>query len=129
MKATILVVFTLAIACSSVWADMGDVEDKTQTPKPEDTLKSAEPPSSDSGSLANTPESRGKLLYENHCTSCHESNAHIRANRKVKTFDDITYWVKRWSTELDLKWNADEIADVVHYLNKEYYKLNAPEVD
>ena len=130
MKTPIFSAFTLLIVCSSyVWADIGDTTDKAQAPKPAQIIESAEKPSGDSSSLANTPASRGKLLYENHCTTCHESNVHIRAKHKVKTIDDITYWVDRWSTELGLKWKADEIHDVVHYLNEEYYKLGTSELD
>ena len=32
---------------------------------------------------------RGRLLYENHCTTCHTSVAHIRAGRKAPSLDEI----------------------------------------
>jgi mono/diheme cytochrome c family protein len=71
--------------------------------------------------LTNEPSSRGKLLYENHCHSCHESMVHIRGAHKAKTYEDIQYWVGRWTQELKVKWSADEIDDVVQYLNQTYY--------
>jgi cytochrome c5 len=71
--------------------------------------------------LANEPASRGKLLYENHCHSCHESMVHIRGAHKAKTYEDIQYWVGRWTQELKVKWSAEEIDDVVQYLNQTYY--------
>jgi cytochrome c5 len=71
--------------------------------------------------LANEPASRGKLLYENHCHSCHESLVHIRGAHKAKTYEDIQYWVGRWALETDLKWSADEIDAVVQHLNRTFY--------
>jgi len=71
--------------------------------------------------LANEPAARGKLLYENHCMSCHESMVHIRAASKAKTYEDIQYWVGRWATELKIKWSAEEIDDVVEHLNQTFY--------
>ena len=72
-------------------------------------------------SLANEPESLGRLLYENHCLSCHESMVHIRNAHKAKTFTDVQYWVGRWAQELEIKWSADEIDAVVQHLNDTFY--------
>jgi cytochrome c1 len=67
------------------------------------------------------PKSRGQLLYENHCLSCHESMVHIRQRSKAATFEDVQYWVGRWSQELDLGWASEEIEAVAEYLNGEFY--------
>jgi hypothetical protein len=75
----------------------------------------------DDNNLANEPASLGKLLYENHCHSCHESMVHIREKHKAKTFQDIQYWVGRWAMELDVKWSADQIDAVVQHLNDTFY--------
>ena len=64
---------------------------------------------------------RGHLLYENHCTTCHQSNIHIRKNNKAKTIHDIRYQIERWRNELNLQWSEQEIADVLSYLNQNYY--------
>ena len=82
---------------------------------------SSEAKQDDNKSLANEPEPRGKLLYENHCISCHESTVHIREAHKAKAYADIQYWVGRWAEDLDLKWSADEIDAVVQYLNDTFY--------
>lgn len=71
--------------------------------------------------LVNEAVSRGESLYENHCKSCHESLVHIRGAHKVKNYQDIQYWVGRWATELNVEWSADEIDDVVNYLNQSFY--------
>lgn len=64
---------------------------------------------------------RGRLLYENHCTTCHTSTAHIRAKRAAHSLGDIRKQVLRWSGQLELQWRAEEVRDVVEYLNRTYY--------
>lgn len=68
--------------------------------------------------------SRGELLYNNHCRVCHESNVHIRNDRKAKSTTDIIYWVTRWSTHLKLNWSVEDKHDVAHHLNERFYKFN-----
>jgi len=68
--------------------------------------------------------SRGELLYENHCTVCHDSTVHIRANRKAKSITDLRRWAARWSGELKLNWSSEEIDDVAEYLARRYYKCD-----
>lgn len=71
----------------------------------------------------NKLKTRGELLYENHCRVCHESNVHIRNNRRAKSKSDIEYWVTRWSTHLALNWKKQDVIDVVNHLNSAYYKF------
>ena len=66
---------------------------------------------------------RGRLLYENHCTSCHISTLHVREQRKSKTPAEMRAWIVRWSGEMKLNWREDELADVYQYLNNRYYKF------
>lgn len=66
---------------------------------------------------------RGRLLYENHCTVCHTSVAHVRAGRKARSQNDIRKQVLRWSAHLELHWGASEVTDVVEYLNRTYYQF------
>ncbi len=70
---------------------------------------------------AESPKSRGQLLYENHCTHCHESAVHKRNPARVAKLDDLYHWVEKWATVQRLDWNQNEIRDVVDYLNQEYY--------
>ncbi len=67
---------------------------------------------------------RGRLLYENHCLACHESQVHIRNNQKVHTLGGVNREVIRWSEELKLTWRASEINDVSHYLYRTFYLGN-----
>ena len=70
---------------------------------------------------------RGRLLYENHCQVCHDSRAHIRANRKANSPSQVEKWVTRWSTHLKLDWQQAEIEDVTLYLSQRYYKFGPRE--
>lgn len=64
---------------------------------------------------------RGQMLYENHCLTCHESVVHIRENQRARSFAQVTGWVVRWASGLQLDWRAEEIEDVVRYLNRRFY--------
>lgn len=68
---------------------------------------------------------RGRLLYENHCTSCHQSVLHIRSERKVSTPAELRAFIQRWAGELKLSWKADELNDVYQYLNSRYYRFGS----
>ncbi|MCB1738867.1 MAG: hypothetical protein KDK91_00735 [Gammaproteobacteria bacterium] len=70
--------------------------------------------------------SRGRMLYENHCTACHTSLAHVRENHKADSLDDLRGWVARWQTQLDLPWTVEEQTDVVNYLNRRFYHFEQP---
>lgn len=66
---------------------------------------------------------RGRLLYENHCTSCHTSTVHVRDQRKSETPTEMRAWILRWAEELKLNWREDDLADVYRHLNNRYYKF------
>lgn len=66
---------------------------------------------------------RGRLLYENQCTVCHESVVHIRERRKAANAAELRAFIQRWAAELKLTWSQDEMNDVFQYLNKRYYKF------
>ena len=71
-----------------------------------------------------TDVGRGEQLYENHCQVCHTSQVHFRAKSKVKSVGDILYQINRWSTELNLNWSGEEMADVLDYLNQRFYHFS-----
>ncbi len=68
---------------------------------------------------------RGQLLYENHCTACHESAAHVRDARRADSLPVLRGWVVQWARYLELRWREDEIGEVVRYLNDRYYRFEA----
>ncbi|HXG29067.1 MAG TPA: hypothetical protein VNJ47_09495 [Nevskiales bacterium] len=66
---------------------------------------------------------RGRALYENHCTSCHESVVHVREDRKVGSRGDLLKQITRWQSVLELQWTRADVDDVAEYLNRTFYKL------
>ncbi|MCG6937390.1 MAG: hypothetical protein LJE83_04365 [Gammaproteobacteria bacterium] len=85
---------------------------------------SEQPGKDEAGSAVKVlPEaSRGQMLYENHCTGCHESMVYIRAKRKAKNFKQVSYWVSQRADWLNLNWTELEKQDVLQYLNERFYK-------
>lgn len=69
--------------------------------------------------------SRGQLLYENHCTSCHQSLVHIRTRPQAKTREELRKQVARWAAYARLRWSKEEIEEVVRHLDTLYYKFDA----
>lgn len=66
---------------------------------------------------------RGQLLYENHCTACHESSIHIRERRQVDSAVALRSQVVRWTELLELPWTVAEIDDVSRYLDRRFYRF------
>ena len=64
----------------------------------------------------------GHMLYENHCTSCHESTVYIRAKRKATNYKEVGDWVNQRADWLNLGWTKVEKREVIQYLNERYYK-------
>lgn len=65
---------------------------------------------------------RGQMLYENHCTSCHESTVYIRTKRKAQNYKEVGNWVNQRADWLNLGWGDIEKQEVMQYLNERYYK-------
>lgn len=79
------------------------------------------------GALAQVPDaSRGQALYENHCVVCHTSQVHARVNRVAATRPEIRAIVEKWQTQQKLAWNAQDVEDVVEFLNRTRYRFPAP---
>lgn len=72
---------------------------------------------------------RGQMLYENHCTSCHESVVHIRGNRRTKSLTELRRRVSQWATHLRLGWGMGDVEEVASFLNDHYYKFESRHKD
>ena len=68
---------------------------------------------------------RGKLLYENHCLECHESQVHIREHSDSSSIADVVFQIDRWQQELRLNWKVEEMNDVLKYLDDQFYRFKA----
>ena len=73
---------------------------------------------------------RGKQLLDENCIKCHAdmmggdgSKIYTREDRRIDSLEALNKQVHRCKTSLGVPWPEDQIADVVAYLNKTYYKF------
>jgi hypothetical protein len=61
------------------------------------------------------------------CTQCHNAGAYERPRAKLRSFRALQAEVAKWTDYYNPKFDRLEVADLVAYLNREYYKF--PEDD
>ncbi|MGB7933561.1 MAG: c-type cytochrome [Gammaproteobacteria bacterium] len=67
---------------------------------------------------------RGEALYENHCSACHDPQAHVAGEaRHVVTLADLHARVAAWSVHSGLHWSEEDVNDVTDYLNRRFYRF------
>lgn len=66
---------------------------------------------------------RGRLLYENHCQTCHDAQVHWRAQKQVTSRASLLREVARWQSAANLGWSRQELRDTADYLNSRFYHL------
>ena len=72
---------------------------------------------------------RGRLLYETHCGTCHYERVHQRLKSDVKDLSDLRETVARWAGQTRHRLTAEDIQDLVQYLNESHYRFGlAPDV-
>ncbi len=71
---------------------------------------------------------RGKALHDENCIKCHAGMVggdgtaiYTRPNRRIDSLDGLRHQVNRCKDSLGMPWPADQIDDVVHYLNHDFY--------
>ena len=75
--------------------------------------------------FAQTPDlARGRALYENHCQVCHTSQVHSRVNRIVISRSELREIIEKWQAQQQLTWSAQDVEDVVDFLNRTRYRFN-----
>lgn len=77
-----------------------------------------------SGASARADEAAGDrawLLYQTHCTACHDSSVHTRARRKATTAAQVETWVRYWSGALHLDWSDADVRAVAALVDTRYY--------
>jgi hypothetical protein len=57
------------------------------------------------------------------CTQCHNASAYERPRAKVKSFRALQAEVAKWTDYYNPKFDRLEVADLVAYLNREYYRF------
>ncbi len=69
-------------------------------------------------------QSRGELLYETACRTCHDEQVHWRANRLATDWASLEAQVRRWQAVGRLQWSDDDIRDVARFLNERVYHFD-----
>jgi len=69
--------------------------------------------------------SNGKSLHTGNCLSCHTPNKYMPSTRSIHDLAALKTQVKRCDYSLGTQWFDDDIADVIAYLNQDYYKFKA----
>lgn len=78
-----------------------------------------------------SPFEQGKQLHAGHCVTCHSdltggkpNDLYTRKDRKINRYESLQTQVLRCTTSLNLAWFDDDIANVVTYLNSDFYKFD-----
>lgn len=73
---------------------------------------------------------RGRTLHNENCIACHEalmrgdpSTMYTRSERQVGDQSALLKRVRDCQANLGLQWSDEDLADVVSYLNREFYKF------
>lgn len=73
---------------------------------------------------------RGKELHDGSCINCHASmqggdgtGIYTRPDRRIESLAALQKQVQRCRDSLGMPWPSDQVADVVYYLNKTFYKF------
>ena len=72
-------------------------------------------------------DSRGELLYENHCVACHTEQVHWRQQSLVTDWESLKRQVARWQAFSGLGWTPDDISAVARYINGLHYLYPQPD--
>ncbi len=68
-------------------------------------------------------QSRGEMLYANHCIACHNTQVHWRDRKLVTDWASLEAQVRHWQAVGQLNWSARDIEEVARYLNESIYHL------
>jgi hypothetical protein len=76
--------------------------------------------------VGDTAVTRGSLLYQNHCATCHTVQMHWREQRQARDWNSLRALVRQWQGEARLSWNDSDIEAVTRHLNETIYRFPAP---
>jgi len=122
MRLALAIFIYFVTAYHPVLAAIGATADENVRPTPYDNGHEQSGTAALNSETKVLSDARGQMLYENHCTSCHESSVYIRSRRKAKNYKEVGNWVKQRADWLNLGWGDVEKQEVMQYLNERYYK-------
>lgn len=65
---------------------------------------------------------RGEAAHEV-CLQCHDTSVYVPPKRRVKTLAALERETRRWADMYNPRLNAQEIADLVAFLNARFYRF------
>ena len=65
---------------------------------------------------------RGEKLHQD-CLGCHGTELYVPPTAKVKTLAALKKETERWNDRMNPKFTAQEIEDIVAWLNRDFYKF------
>lgn len=76
-------------------------------------------------SAAGSPDiEHGKTLHETYCLKCHGTKIYTRPDRRIQSIDALRNQLERCKTSLGASWPEQDIRDLLHYLNQEFYHFD-----
>ncbi len=66
---------------------------------------------------------KGKALHDSKCTGCHGTQIYTRANRMIHNMGELQARVAFCNKASKAGFNTTEKADVLQYLNRDFYKF------
>ena len=70
--------------------------------------------------------SRGQLLYETHCASCHTERLHDREHSTIRSYGALRAEVGKRAAMTNRQFSPDELEDVIEFLDRSHYRLDLP---
>ena len=64
---------------------------------------------------------KGKILHDGQCLRCHGAELYLSEGRRVQSLETLTRQVDICVSQLGISWFDEEQADVVQYLNDQFY--------
>jgi mono/diheme cytochrome c family protein len=65
---------------------------------------------------------KGQALHQS-CLQCHGTEVYVPPKRKVKTLRDLKRATTRWGGYYNPRLSKQEVADLVAWLNRDFYKF------
>ena len=65
----------------------------------------------------------GEQLHNERCVRCHGTGVYTRENRRIDSLDKLGAQVRFCKNQTGVMWFDDEVEDVIHYLNKTFYRF------
>jgi mono/diheme cytochrome c family protein len=70
--------------------------------------------------------SRGQLLYETHCATCHTERLHHRESSTIRSYGALRAEVGRRAALVPRRFEPQELEDIIEFLDRSHYRLDLP---